>query len=247
MEDLFTSRQLQRLLKVDRITIYRMVQDGRLKGVKIGQQWRFARSEVDRLLSGTWLTPAEIELSGDSDFPTHCVQTILDLFADVAQLGALMIDTQGNLLTQPSRPCPLCQLLLSSPVGLRACHSSWLTFAQQSRNGALHFTCHAGMQYVGAPVSDGAQVVGLFLVGGFYWQTPDAREEAGRLNLLEGDLGLPRAELAEALHTVPVIEPAQHALVESWPVSAAHAVQSILQERSGFMQRLQQIANLTQI
>jgi excisionase family DNA binding protein len=36
-----TTRQVQNILQVDRITIYRMLQDGRLKGVKIGQQWRF--------------------------------------------------------------------------------------------------------------------------------------------------------------------------------------------------------------
>jgi excisionase family DNA binding protein len=50
MTDLLTTRQVQEILKVDRITIYRMLQDGRLKGVKIGQQWRFARREVERLL-----------------------------------------------------------------------------------------------------------------------------------------------------------------------------------------------------
>ena len=53
MEDLLTTREVQELLHVDRITVYRMLSDGRLKGVKIGQQWRFPAREVDRLLSGT--------------------------------------------------------------------------------------------------------------------------------------------------------------------------------------------------
>jgi hypothetical protein len=46
---------------------------------------------------------------------------------------------------------------------------------------------------------------------------------------------------------VPVIAPERHAQVENWPSAAAQAVQSILQERSGFIQRLQKIADLTQI
>ena len=50
VNDLLTSRQVQEILKVDRITVYRMLNDGRLKGVKIGQQWRFHNSEVERLL-----------------------------------------------------------------------------------------------------------------------------------------------------------------------------------------------------
>ena len=55
MDDLLTTRQVQQLLKVDRITVYRMVQDGRLKGIKIGQQWRFPLSEVEHL---TGISPA---------------------------------------------------------------------------------------------------------------------------------------------------------------------------------------------
>ena len=41
--------------------------------------------------------------------------------------------------------------------------------------------------------------------------------------------------------------PAQHARVESWPFTAARAVESILHERLCFIERLQQIANLTQM
>ncbi len=52
MDDLLTTKQVQDILKVDRITVYRMLNDGRLKGVKIGQQWRFPAREVERLLSG---------------------------------------------------------------------------------------------------------------------------------------------------------------------------------------------------
>jgi hypothetical protein len=44
-----------------------------------------------------------------------------------------------------------------------------------------------------------------------------------------------------------VIPPEQHAKVESWPFTAARAINSILRERVGFIERLQQIANLTQI
>ena len=50
MGDLYTVKQVQDLLKVDRITVYRMLQDGRLKGIKIGHQWRFNASELEHLL-----------------------------------------------------------------------------------------------------------------------------------------------------------------------------------------------------
>ena len=45
MENYLTTKQVQDLFKVDRITIYRMLQDGRLKGVKIGNQWRCCQQD----------------------------------------------------------------------------------------------------------------------------------------------------------------------------------------------------------
>ena len=57
MDDLLSTRQVLNILKVDRITIYRMLQDGRLQGVKIGQQWRFTRSAVERLIGGAMPQP----------------------------------------------------------------------------------------------------------------------------------------------------------------------------------------------
>ena len=45
MAELLTTKQLEDLLKIDRITVYRMLNDGRLKCVKIGNQWRFPRNE----------------------------------------------------------------------------------------------------------------------------------------------------------------------------------------------------------
>src|SRR4051794_39030975 len=52
MSELLTVKEVQDLLKIDRITVYRMLRNGRLTGVKIGHQWRFSRSEIDSLFSG---------------------------------------------------------------------------------------------------------------------------------------------------------------------------------------------------
>ena len=49
---LLTAKQVQELLHVDRTTIYRMLKDGRLTGIKVGQHWRFSEQEVDDLVSG---------------------------------------------------------------------------------------------------------------------------------------------------------------------------------------------------
>ncbi len=252
MDDLLTTRQVQEILKVDRITVYRMLNDGRLKGVKIGQQWRFPLKEVERMLGGNLSVETSVQANPDPNFPTHCVQTIQDLFAEISQISAVVVDMQGSPLTQISQPTRFCQILFSSPSGKHACQTSWQSFARDSiakdgAQGTRFFTCQAGLQYVGAPIFDKDQQVGLFLAGQFYWQPPDPREEVERVRRLAGAHHLSIEELQTAEHEVPVIDPAQHARVESWPFTAARAIQSILHERLCFVERLQQIANLTQL
>ena len=247
MEDLLTTRQVINILKVDRITIYRMLQDGRLQGVKIGQQWRFARSEVERMVGGALAQPELPQPEANGAFPTHCVQTIQGLFSEVGQISALIVDPDGEPMTEVSHPCRFCQIIRQNQAGLQACQASWKEFARQSNTGSRYFTCHAGLQYISAPIVHQEKLVGHFLAGEFYWQAPDPQEETGRIQRLANACDLPVETLQQAAHTVPVIPSQQQIRVETWPATAAHAVQSILGERTMFMERLNQIANLTQI
>jgi excisionase family DNA binding protein len=98
-DDLLTTRQVLEILKVDRITIYRMLNDGRLKGVKVGQQWRFPRQEIERIAGGALPPPEPVQPETNNTFPTHCVQAIQDLFSDVAAISALVIDVDGEPVT----------------------------------------------------------------------------------------------------------------------------------------------------
>lgn len=252
MNDLLTTQQVQDILKVNRITIYRMLNDGRLKGIKIGQQWRFHLSEVERMLGLNSSTSEFISSSADPNFPTHCVQTIQDMFAEVSQISALVVDMEGNPLTQISQPTEFCQMLLSTSSGANAYQASWQAFGRDSAvvngsTGSKFFTCHAGLHYVGAPVMEKDTQIGLFLAGQFYWQPPDGREEAERIRRLAAVHDIALKDLQAAAKKIPVIDPSQHIRVEAWPSTAARAIHSILNERTAFMDRLQQIANLVQV
>ena len=46
MNTFLTSQEMQELINVDRSTVYRMAEDGRLPGVKVGRQWRFPADRV---------------------------------------------------------------------------------------------------------------------------------------------------------------------------------------------------------
>jgi excisionase family DNA binding protein len=250
MTDLYTVRQVQQILKVDRITIYRMLNDGRLKGIKFGQQWRFPHTEIDRLLGVTDL-PEETQSDSaitlaDNTFPTHCIQTIQNLFTDISRIGAVVVDMNGRNLTTFSRPCSFCSLMMSSPSGRTACQANWRDAAEKSPE-MNHFTCHAGLQYLAAPIYDRGTQIGALITGQVYWQIPDRYEESERVQRLARLHHIDPVQLQNAALEVQVIPLEKQAQVENWPKSTVEAMHSILNERSGFLNRLQQIANLTQL
>lgn len=250
MEDFYTVRQIQEILKVDRITIYRMLSDGRLKGIKIGQQWRFPRSEIERFLGGDVptadLSSTTTLTSGDTSFPTHCIQTIQDLYAEISQTGAMVVDLSGNPLTIFSRPNKFCSLIMTSSSGQKACQTCWAESANRCGH-ETHFTCHAGLQYLAVPLLDRGAQIGAFLTGQFYWQPPDRYEEADRIRKLAGLHRIDADTLQNAAFEVQVIPSDKRIQVEGWPRHAADSMHSILNERAGFIQRLQQISDLTQV
>jgi excisionase family DNA binding protein len=247
MEELLTTRQVLEILKVDRITVYRMLQDGRLKGVKIGQQWRFPRREVDQLLNPEPLAPVASTAEPEAVFPTHCVQTIQDLFSDVSQIGALILDRNGEPVTEMSGPRAFCKLMAASPKGQAACRACWKEFASRNAENDRYFTCHAGLSHVGAPIQVKGERIGLFLVGPFTWQPAILSEQTERMRRLASQYDVPADALLEAVKAIPVIAPERQAQLETWPFTAARAVQSILIERTSFLERLRQIADLTQL
>lgn len=249
MDDFLTARQVQEILKVDRITVYRMLNDGRLKGSKIGQQWRFSRRDVDAMLNpASSAGPAGMsDAAAEINFPTHCVQTIQDLYCEVGQISALVVDLQGRPLTQVSHPSPLYEALIESASAQQAFAADWAAMASGLLNGSRFFNDHTGMCHAAIAIHDKDKPAAIFLSGQFYWHPPAAPEQAERVRKLAAAHSVDEATLAEAAAAVQVIELAQHGRVEAWPQAAARAIESILRERVGFIDRLQRIADLTQI
>ncbi len=247
MNEFLSTRQVIDILKVDRITIYRMLQDGRLKGIKIGQQWRFSRDEVERLLNGEAAADRSIGKSTSNGFPTHCVQTIQELFSGISGISAIMVDMEGNPLTQLTRPCDFCLLMLSSSEGKQACGASRQDSVKRATQNGQVYTCHAGLQYIAMPVEDGETLAGYFLTGQFKEISLEAQAEGNQIHDLSVKYSIPEDQLRTAAQHIPLITKEQQPQVKNWSKMAVSAIKSILKERTGFLSRLQQIANLSQV
>ena len=90
MVEMLTAKDIQGLLQVDRSTVYRMAETGRLPAVKVGKQWRFPGNLVENWLQSQVATPplpVQAQLYPKPNhlvelLPLPCVQLILDTYAD---------------------------------------------------------------------------------------------------------------------------------------------------------------------
>lgn len=247
MDDLLTAREVQELLRIDRTTVYRMLKDGRLAGVKVGQQWRFPRCEVTRLLQKgpdpqppPAPAPRATPAPGPDGLPLHCVQAIQDVFADLAGVSALTTAADGAALTTVSNGCRFCALLQSSPAGRAACRAEWAGLAARSQSEPTTATCHAGLSYLYGRI-DSAGRPAAMLVGGQF------RQPASRVDIaaLAARYDLPVAALAATLAEVPLQDDAAVARIGAGLRKVAATFTALAQERAVMLDRLRHIAALS--
>ena len=201
---LLTTQDVQRLMKVDRSTVYRMAQDGRLPAVKVGRQWRFPEDQIHDLLR---CRPAVPAVSGRDDSPglaealvPGALQAVADLLAETLGTMVVFTDLEGRPLTAPSNPCGLFDAVHRFPGVFERCVDSWQDLAAevdldpQWRATPLGFLCARSL------VRDGGRLVGMILAGGVApasW--PPAPEESARL---AAGLGVPTPVIEQHLPEV---------------------------------------------
>lgn len=194
MANLLTTRQVQELLKVDRTTIYRMVEGGQLPAVRVGKQWRFARTDLDQLLNGakplvetnlspvqptrTLVTPAMDEQPLGELLPLAAAQMIQDVVADALGVTMVITDMAGHPVTQVSNPCGLYHTLLADEAAVSHCIHEWqrlagaVTLEPKFSPNDLGLLCARGL------IRTGNLLKGMVFVGGIAPdQWPPAREQ----------------------------------------------------------------------
>lgn len=248
MTEWLTVRQVQEMLRVDRVTVYRMLNDGRIKGIKLGQQWRFAQSEIERLLGGdphaktAPETPPQIQ-----DFPVDCAQNVQEIYAGILGVGAVMTILSGQPLTQVHYAGPFCRLVQSTPAGRAACRASWAQIASAGGRTTPFLPCHAGLRYVRAAIEYEGQPTAWLISGQFRLKQPAEAAEEQRLQEVAQRCGLAADELRAAAATIPLLSAGQRQQVLEWTPKVARTIQSFLCERADLMKRLQQISSLSAI
>ena len=58
-KEFLTAREVARYLRVNQYTVYRLVTQKKLPAFKVGSQWRFRRSVLDRWLENQVFSPRD--------------------------------------------------------------------------------------------------------------------------------------------------------------------------------------------
>jgi len=249
MDNLLTAKQVQEILHVDRTTIYRMLKDGRLTGVKVGQHWRFSSREVNDLLAGTLTVRISEQPTPmvENALPLHCMQPVQDVFAEIAEVGAVTADKNGNPITRTSNSCDFCKLIMGSDEGRAACMESWRKLVSQEEISPEFTTCHAGLQYARARIEVQDELIAILVAGQFYVDPPDAEEENQRIAALAQKYHISQPLLKAASRQISVLDQRKTQQISGWLERVAHTFEDISSERVNLMGRLRQIAEMSVI
>ncbi len=207
MTNFLTSQEMQDLISVDRSTVYRMAEDGRLPAVKVGRQWRFPADRVAALfglsdpadaVSATEPTPPGARPADLTRLlQPEVAQSIADLMGELFGVMVVITDMQGVPITAVANPCGYYAAIADQPGAVEACLSQWRLFAEEPHVAPRWVRTHLGFLCARTFVWVDLKPVGMIVVGGVSppaW--PPASEFVGAI---ADEVGVPHAVLHDAV------------------------------------------------
>ena len=115
MTTMLTTRDVQALIRVDKSTIYRMAEAGRIPALKVGRQWRFPEDQLMEWLGerrgpvqdAPVVDPTDADEGLSGLLPPKTIQALADLLGDVLGTMVVITDIDGRPLTEVANPCGL--------------------------------------------------------------------------------------------------------------------------------------------
>lgn len=245
MTDMLTAKDLQDRLQVDRSTIYRMVEAGRLPAIKVGKQWRFPGDQVERWLqsqSGAPEPPIKTvpPRTAESDLgkllPLKCVQLIQDTFAETLGVMLVITDLDGRPITDISNPCGLFEAINQMPDALQKCIESWHNLAVIIDLEPKFMPSHLGLLCARGLIRVGSELKGMVVAGGIAPEAWPPEPEA--LRTIAGDFGVRPESLTAHLTEVYYLDAAEQAKILSVLQRIANIVAHIVNERHILLDKL---------
>jgi excisionase family DNA binding protein len=261
MPDLLTTGQVQDLLHVDRTTIYRMIEDGRLPAIRVGKQWRFPREDLDRWLQAQGLPaptdvarPAATKPASTSSaaaplsdvLPLTCAQLIQDIFAEMLGCTLVITDMQGQPVTQVSNPSGFFLAATQhTSGGWAACVRTWQQLAGSVSLEPRFASSELGLLCARGLIRQGSELKGLVVASCIApedWP-PGSGQIAAMAQRLDAEPAYLEANCSAVFH----LDKAQRERVLRFLQRMADVFSHMVEDRSLIYNRLQTIADLASL
>lgn len=245
MTTYLTAKDLQDLIRVDKSTIYRMAEDGRLPAVKVGRQWRFPEREVMGWLGAdTGSVPMHVEHNLRELVSTEVAASVADLTAAALGVTVVITDMDGEPLAPVANPCGLFDAVAADPAVLPRCIATWRKYGSVPdlipRFGRSEF----GFLCARAFVRRDSRLLGMVIAGGVApdaW--PPAAEELARIATT---LGVAESVIGDHAEEVFHLSHADQARLLGLLPRAALLVSQIAEEAGAMAGTLTAIAGLAE-
>jgi ligand-binding sensor protein len=228
-----------------------MADKGRIPALKVGNQWRFPRQQVETWLKTQGSTVARMEESASAQptsdvrtlLPLACVQKIQDTFADALGVMMVITDLEGQPVTQPSNPCGLYTATTSSPAAHKQCLEVWAQLARAPSLQPVFVPSHLGLLCARGLVRVGSELKAMVVVGGVAPQEWPPNET--KLQQIASSLDLEPGLVRQHINEVFILEPQAQKRILTFVQAIADIVAHIITERNQLFAKLQNIAELT--
>jgi excisionase family DNA binding protein len=248
-DSLLTTREVELLIRLNRVTIYRLIREGSFPAIKVGGQWRFPRGAVEAWLESQSSanlppTPREEPQAGvESLFDGDEMQPILRAFSEATGLSIFITDLAGNPLLDCIECNPFCRTVQSTPEGRRLCSDLHVAIPT---GGSNLLCCHAGMYYLTALVDVEGEPVARAVMGPFVTDKQHLTQVQKALPDTARRAGVDPMTLWNSLASVQEMSSDQIGILIRLLSKVVSTIAQISYERQRADLRLKEIARLAQ-
>jgi excisionase family DNA binding protein len=243
---MLTTREVQALIKVDRSTIYRMAEDGRIPAVKVGRQWRFPEDRIREWLSERGESSAATASAAPGDLrsvlPVESIQAMAELLGDVLGTMVIITDMEGRPLTGVANPCGLFDAVRHVPGVMDKCMEGWQELGSDLRLDPAWTQTHLGFLCARSLIRLGDELKGMVIAGGVArddWPPPPAE-----LKAIAAELDVPADLLRDHAGEVYFLSAEDRDRTAALLPRIGGLISRMAKERGTLMSRLDAIATL---
>jgi excisionase family DNA binding protein len=245
---MLTTREVQALIKVDKSTIYRMAETGRIPAVKVGRQWRFPEARLHAWLQerGAPAPEPAPEAAPEGDLrsllPGQSIEVLAGLLGDVLGTMVIITDMQGQPLSGVANPCGLFGAVRDVPGVMEKCMEGWQELGSDLRLEPAWSQTHLGFLCARSLVRIGDELQGMVIAGGV--ARDDWPPGPDELQAAADDLGVAKSVLEAHVEEVFHLSPEEQARVLTLLPRIGALISHMADDRGRLMSRLDAIAVL---